>query len=163
MQQQGIAVRPQSIQYTGQNIGSDTEFDISVNGSKIHIGLDIEHGLTRHFDQPILMQATDGSEVKLEISATVIEERELAPDKGAKYFKPLVIPGQTRPAYRTHLPQQDPSTRDTWVEQFQSGNASTKPVSGRGGLSHRDPGLSARRRPNLRKTGYLRNHVVSYR
>lgn len=83
MRQHGITVHLRSIQYAGRNIGSNTEFTISVNGTETKIGHDINQGTTRYFDLPVLIQTVDDSEVKVAISVDVREERELAPDRGS--------------------------------------------------------------------------------
>ncbi|HEY3368007.1 MAG TPA: hypothetical protein VGK74_23345 [Symbiobacteriaceae bacterium] len=84
MEKQGVMVRLTGIDYGGGNVGSDTEFALSVNAKQTTVRADMTNGLFRNFDRVLFQQevAVEG-DVTVTVSATVTEGREAHPDSGS--------------------------------------------------------------------------------
>lgn len=97
MAEQGeVTVWLKAIDYDGGNVGSDTEFDITVNGVKTHLHTDIKARAKRLFDKPLFTHRTKDDEVPLTVTITVTEEDILVADVGHASAVHLIKKGQRR-------------------------------------------------------------------
>lgn len=96
MNKHGVIVWLRAIQYKGGNIGSDTEFHISVNGTETRVPANMSTGATRFFDLPVIMQPLQQQEKEIRITVQVTEERETFPDQGMSSQDYVVKPIQGR-------------------------------------------------------------------
>lgn len=73
------------IEYAGEDIGSDTEFSISVNGQKtVVVSTDINHKTTRLYQKPIFMQLLSSDQAQLSVTVNATEEDVVVNDTGTK-------------------------------------------------------------------------------
>ena len=71
------------IEYAGEEVGSNTQFSISVNGHEpISISTDVKLQTTRLFQKPVFMQLLDSGKEEISVIATVIEEDLAVDDRG---------------------------------------------------------------------------------
>lgn len=81
MARQGLILWLTAIKYQGANIGSDTEFSITINGETTPIHTDLGHGAARLYSKPLFMHAAKGDEVTVSVVAKVSED-DLVDDVG---------------------------------------------------------------------------------
>jgi hypothetical protein len=97
-EQSKVRVWLKAIEYAGGNVGSDTEFVITVNGQTVRIGTDIKAGTRKVLDKPLLEETAEGAEVEVSIAVTVVEEDVLVDDVGSKQVEHMITKGQRRQA-----------------------------------------------------------------
>lgn len=102
MHKHGVIVWLRSIQYTGGNVGSDTEFDMDVSGTQTHVSVDMKCGTTRLFDLPVFMQVVTNEETRASVAVQVVEEREPVPDRAAMSQDYVIRPVQGRQSLGPH-------------------------------------------------------------
>lgn len=82
MAEQMVVVWLKEIEYAGEEIGSDTEFSIAVNGQEpVRVSIDVEHQSTRLFQKPVFMQLLSSGKEELSVAVTVVEEDMVVDDR----------------------------------------------------------------------------------
>lgn len=87
-----------AIEYTGGNVGSDTEFAITINGQTVLVSSDIKDGTRKGVDKLLLEDSADDNEAKVAISVKVVEEDVLVDDVGQSQAEHQIVQGWRRQA-----------------------------------------------------------------
>jgi|GEM_PF-3283538 len=87
-----------AIEYTGGNVGSDTDFAVIVNGRTVQVTSDIKAGTRKGFDKPLLEESADDDEAKVAIAVKVVEEDALVDDVGQNQAEHRIVKGWRRQA-----------------------------------------------------------------
>ncbi len=99
MQDQGrVRVWLRKIEYGGANIGSNTEFAITVNGKTTRVASDIKFGSGKIVDRLLFEQPAQDDQAAVSISVSVVEQDPLVDDAGENGADHLVVKGQPRQA-----------------------------------------------------------------
>lgn len=86
----------QSVEYSGRDVGSDTEFDITVNGEAFHVRRSLKFGIKWVADRLLATTPAQHAEEKVSIVATVTERDRAVDDIGQSSIEYRVRKGQPR-------------------------------------------------------------------
>lgn len=87
-----------AIEYTGGNVGSDTEFTVTANGQTVQVNADMKAGTRKGFDRLLLEESTDDDEAKVAISVEVVEDDLIVDDFGQNQAEHQIVKGWRRQA-----------------------------------------------------------------